>query len=580
MEDFQLDIVLGKGPAARTIRLDLPRFTLVGATTRTGLITGPLRDRFGLRGPPGLLQRGRPRRHRPALGRRPRRPARRRGRRRRSPGARGAPPASPTACSSGCGTTPRCAATAPSTTRRPAHGLELFEVDELGLDKVDRAILEATCCRFGGGPVGLCTLAVGVGEAPETVEDVYEPFLLQLGLLMRTPRGRVAMPLAWQHLGLPVPARLPVARRRSGRGRRIPRLRSGPGQRHGALAPRPASGPARRTGTQGPGREMDVPDYDLPESAIAQVPVEPARRGPPARSPWARTVRAPAGRPTCPALSAPGDVLVVNTSRVVPGPLGRCTRQTGGRPRCCCWSRSPGRPGCLAGPGAPGPAPAAGHRALRPAARPWSRWASGWPTGNRRGQQPGRTTWRCLRAPGPAALHPPPAGRPRALPDRLRRPARERGRAHRRPAPDRRRAGPVPAAGGRGGHARPGRRPGDLPPIKAAPGRGARHALRALPRAAVDLGGLPGGPAGRGRGHHDGAGPGVGRGQRDPGGQDRAVHPPGLPFRRRRRAAHQLPPAPQHPAGAAGGLRRARAGGTCTRWRWPRATGSCRSATP
>ena len=90
-------------------------------------------------------------------------------------------------------------------------GLELFQVDELGLDKLDRAILEATCCRFGGGPVGLSTLAVAVGEAPETVEDVYEPFLLQLGMLMRTPRGRVATPLAWQHLGLAAPAGTPGA---------------------------------------------------------------------------------------------------------------------------------------------------------------------------------------------------------------------------------------------------------------------------------------------------------------------------------------------------------------------------------
>ena len=81
-------------------------------------------------------------------------------------------------------------------------GLELFGVDELGLDKVDRAILDALCVRFGGGPVGLSTLAVCVGEETETVEDVYEPYLLQSGLLMRTPRGRVAMPSAWQHLGL------------------------------------------------------------------------------------------------------------------------------------------------------------------------------------------------------------------------------------------------------------------------------------------------------------------------------------------------------------------------------------------
>jgi Holliday junction DNA helicase RuvB len=85
------------------------------------------------------------------------------------------------------------------------RGLELFGVDELGLDKVDRAILTALCSRFGGGPVGLSTLAVSVGEETETVEDVYEPFLLQLGLLMRTPRGRVAMPSAWQHLGLEPP---------------------------------------------------------------------------------------------------------------------------------------------------------------------------------------------------------------------------------------------------------------------------------------------------------------------------------------------------------------------------------------
>ena len=85
------------------------------------------------------------------------------------------------------------------------RGLELFGVDELGLDKVDRAILDAVCARFGGGPVGLSTLSVSVGEETDTVEDVYEPYLLQLGLLMRTPRGRVATPAAWQHLGLEPP---------------------------------------------------------------------------------------------------------------------------------------------------------------------------------------------------------------------------------------------------------------------------------------------------------------------------------------------------------------------------------------
>ena len=205
MEDFQLDVVLGKGPAARSLRLDLPRFTLVGATTRTGLITGPLRDRFGfvarldyyeagelemiVRRSAGLLgarlddgggaeiakrSRGTPRLANRLL-RRVRDYAEVRG----------------------DGTIDRQVAMA---------GLELFQVDELGLDKVDRAILGATCLRFGGGPVGLSTLAVAVGEAPETVEDVYEPFLLQLGMLMRTPRGRVAMPAAYEHLRLPAPA--------------------------------------------------------------------------------------------------------------------------------------------------------------------------------------------------------------------------------------------------------------------------------------------------------------------------------------------------------------------------------------
>jgi Holliday junction DNA helicase RuvB len=205
MEDFQLDIVLGKGPAARSIRLDLPRFTLVGATTRTGLITGPLRDRFGLvarldyyeadelqaiveraatilgigvdaagaaeiarraRGTPRIANR---------LLRRVRDFAEVRGHGR--------------------------------IDRDTAHeGLAVFGVDDLGLDKVDRSVLTNLCTKFGGGPVGLGTLSISVGEAEETVEDVYEPFLIQCGLLMRTPRGRVATPAAWAHLGLVAPA--------------------------------------------------------------------------------------------------------------------------------------------------------------------------------------------------------------------------------------------------------------------------------------------------------------------------------------------------------------------------------------
>ena len=208
MEDFQIDIVLGKGPAARSIRLDLPRFTLVGATTRTGSITGPLRDRFGLVArldyyePEDLVDivaraagilgvqvdaegaweiarraRGTPRIANRLL-RRVRDFAEVRGH-----GSVDLPTAS--------------------------DGLATFGVDERGLDKVDRAILSAICERFAGGPVGLSTLAISVGEQTETVEDVYEPFLIQGGLLMRTPRGRVATAAAFAHLGLAAPRRTP-----------------------------------------------------------------------------------------------------------------------------------------------------------------------------------------------------------------------------------------------------------------------------------------------------------------------------------------------------------------------------------
>jgi Holliday junction DNA helicase RuvB len=210
MEDFQLDIVLGKGPAARSIRLDLPRFTLVGATTRTGLITGPLRDRFGLVArldyytatdleaivvrAAGILGIDTDLDGAREIARR----------------ARG---------------TPRIANRLLRRVRDYAEvrghgsidhatardGLKVFGVDVKGLDKVDRAILKALCERFGGGPCGLSTLAISVGEPTETVEDVYEPFLIQQGLLMRTPRGRVATPAAWQHLGLLVPASAPFS---------------------------------------------------------------------------------------------------------------------------------------------------------------------------------------------------------------------------------------------------------------------------------------------------------------------------------------------------------------------------------
>ena len=204
MEDFQVDIMLGKGPMARSIRLDLPPFTLVGATTRTGMITGPLRDRFGFVArldyyEPAELEAIVVRSGRILEVRLEQAAAREISRRSRG--------------------TPRIANRLLRRVRDFAEvrrngvvdreaadaGLTTFGVDELGLDKVDRAILAAVCQRFGGGPVGVNTLAVSVGEEPETVEDVYEPFLLQLGLLMRTPRGRVAMPAAWQHLGLAPP---------------------------------------------------------------------------------------------------------------------------------------------------------------------------------------------------------------------------------------------------------------------------------------------------------------------------------------------------------------------------------------
>jgi len=208
MEDFQIDIVIGKGPAARSLRLDVPRFTLVGATTRTGLITGPLRDRFGL---VARLDYYTADDLRSIV--------------ERAAGILGVEldPAGAEEIARRARGTPRIANRLLRRVRDYAEvrsdgvvdhataeaGLRMFGVDELGLDKIDRAVLEALCSRFGGGPVGLSTLSISVGEPAETVEDVYEPFLIQLGLLMRTPRGRVATPAAWSHLGLVAPADAP-----------------------------------------------------------------------------------------------------------------------------------------------------------------------------------------------------------------------------------------------------------------------------------------------------------------------------------------------------------------------------------
>jgi Holliday junction DNA helicase RuvB len=199
LEDFRLDIVVGQGAAARTLTLDLPRFTLIGATTRTGLLTTPLRDRFGMTFRLGYYDP-------PELASIVRRSARildveiedgaaeeiaRR--------ARG---------------TPRVANRILRRVRDVAEvrhegavtleiareALELLEVDEVGLERTDRELLEAIAQKFGGGPVGLSTIAVSLGEEPDTIEDVYEPFLLQLGFLQRTPRGRVITALGREHI--------------------------------------------------------------------------------------------------------------------------------------------------------------------------------------------------------------------------------------------------------------------------------------------------------------------------------------------------------------------------------------------
>ena len=199
MEDYSIDIMIGKGQGARSIRLDLPKFTLVGATTRAGLLTAPLRDRFGVINKlefytvdelkqiiirsAGLLNVEIDEKGATELARR----------------SRG---------------TPRLANRLLKRVRDFAHdgvitedvanlAIDLLEVDKLGLDKGDRSILETMIDKFDGGPVGLDTLAAALGEDSGTLEDVYEPYLIQNGLLQRTPRGRIATRLAYEHLGVP-----------------------------------------------------------------------------------------------------------------------------------------------------------------------------------------------------------------------------------------------------------------------------------------------------------------------------------------------------------------------------------------
>lgn len=204
MEDFQLDVVIGKGPSARSIRIDVPPFTLIGATTRTGLLTSPLRHRFGYSArlefyePADLLQIVR-------------RSARVLGVTIDDAGAteigtraRGTPRIAnrllrrvrDVAEVQGSGSVDRAIARA---------ALETFDVDELGLDRLDTSLLRTLCEKFGGGPAGLTTLAASLGEEVDTIEDVCEPYLLQIGFLQRTPRGRVATDRAFAHLGIARP---------------------------------------------------------------------------------------------------------------------------------------------------------------------------------------------------------------------------------------------------------------------------------------------------------------------------------------------------------------------------------------
>lgn len=204
MEEFKVDIVLGQGPAARTLRLELPRFTLIGATTRPALLSGPLRSRFGivehlqfyseeelaeaLLREASLLGIELEAEAAREIGRRARgtmRIAKRLFRRVRD--------------------FAEVAGEPKITSSRAREALDALGIDPLGLEARDRLFLETLISRFGGGPVGLTTLATALSEDPQTLAEVYEPFLIQQGLLQRTPRGRVATPRAYLHLGLPLP---------------------------------------------------------------------------------------------------------------------------------------------------------------------------------------------------------------------------------------------------------------------------------------------------------------------------------------------------------------------------------------
>lgn len=204
MEDFKIDIIIGKGPSARSLRLDLPKFTLIGATTRTGLITSPLRDRFGVALRLEYYDEGEL----------------------KAIVKRSASILSVEIDEEGAHEVARRSRGTPRVANRllkrvrdyaevkhdgiisqdiAERALAFFEVDDKGLDKLDREILLTLIEKFSGQPVGLNTLATSVGEEPDTIEDVYEPYLLQLGFLQRTPRGRIATQRAYEHLKLAAP---------------------------------------------------------------------------------------------------------------------------------------------------------------------------------------------------------------------------------------------------------------------------------------------------------------------------------------------------------------------------------------
>ena len=202
MEDFKLDILIGKGPTARSIRLDLPRFTLVGATTRTGLVAGPLRDRFGFVGRLDHYDVGRTAGHRAPVGRHPRRAHRRR----RGPPDRRAlagnaahrqPAAAP-----GAGLRRGAGRRTHHLGRPRWPGSRCSASTSSAWTRSTGRSSTSSAAGSPGGPVGLTTLAQCIGEEPDTIEDAYEPYLLQQGLIQRTSRGRVAAPRAWAHLGL------------------------------------------------------------------------------------------------------------------------------------------------------------------------------------------------------------------------------------------------------------------------------------------------------------------------------------------------------------------------------------------